>query len=47
MSDQSPRKPIASASGSQRSRRVLLVMPGKGSVLRSELIASGYEMGVE
>ena len=43
MSDQSPGKPITSAAGSQRSRRVLLVMPGKGSVLRSELIASGYE----
>ncbi len=43
MSDQFPRKPVTPATGSQRSRRVLLVMPGKGSVLRSELIASGYE----
>jgi DNA-binding response OmpR family regulator len=43
MSDQSPRKPNTSSPGSQRSRRVLLVMPEKGSVLRSELIASGYE----
>ena len=43
MSDQTTRKSNNLEPNSQRSRRVLVVLPGKGSVLRSELIASGYE----